>query len=88
VSHSPATTTTLDSHAAATSQDFGHAEVESFGRDDGQAISVIGKMLVGFFFYSLIIMAGVAIWTLRHGGQPTQHDASGAHAAPVEDLDD
>jgi hypothetical protein len=57
-----------------------------FGKDDGHAVTVIGKMLVGFFFYSLIVMSAVAYWTMSKGGQvdpaANQH---GAHHAEESD---
>jgi|GEM_PF-2745448 len=41
---------------------FDSDDVRSFQEDDSTAASVIGKMLVAFFFYSLIVMAIVAWW--------------------------
>lgn len=45
--------------------DFDRQEVQQFGSDDGQAVTVIGKMLVSFFLYSLIVMLLVGLWTFR-----------------------
>jgi hypothetical protein len=55
--------------------EFDRQEVTTFGRDDGHAVTVIGKMLVGFFFYSLLVMIAVACWTMGRGGQvePNAH---------------
>jgi hypothetical protein len=81
---------TVSDHAATatpateSSPDFDHREVAMFGQDDTKAISVIGKMLVGFFFYSLIAMSVVAIWTIVRGGQANPHAASASHG----DADD
>lgn len=58
-----------DSHGAGASPEFDRQEVASFGKDDAHAITVIGKMLVLFFFYSLLAMAGVAIFTMGRFGQ-------------------
>ena len=82
----PATTTAHDSHPAATTAnalatpDFDSREKTMFGQDDARAVTVIGKMLVGFFFYSLLVMSAVAIWTLTHGGQVDPHAQSSHHA--------
>ncbi len=43
--------------------DFNKSEINEFTREDGAAITVIGKMLVGFFFYSLVVAVLVGIWT-------------------------
>jgi hypothetical protein len=45
--------------------DFDGQEVKQFGTEDGQAVTVIGKMLVSFFLYSLIVMLLVGYWTFR-----------------------
>ena len=76
---------TLAPHATDSSPDFDQREVAMFGQDDTKAISVIGKMLVGFFFYSLIAMSVVALWTLARGGQVSPHTANASHH---EDADD
>ena len=55
----------------AASPEFDRREVDMFGKDDGHAVGVIGKMLVGFFFYSLLVMLVVAWWTMGRGGQVT-----------------
>jgi hypothetical protein len=80
--HATTTEPTVDAHASAavTSPEFDLQEVRSFGADDGHAVTVIGKMLVGFFFYSLLVMALVAAWTIWGFGQ-TQHDAGDSHHA-------
>ncbi len=66
--------------------EFDRREVTAFGEDDGHAVTVIGKMLIGFFFYSFLVMAGVALWTLRRGGQvDTQAQPAAGHAEETED---
>ena len=62
--------------------DFDRQEVEEFGNDDGQAITVIGKMLVSFFLYSLIVMLLVGLWTYRAYklGSPAEADPNPAAA--------
>jgi len=45
--------------------DFDIKEVREFNHEDGEAITVIGKMLVSFFAYSLIVMLLVGLWTYR-----------------------
>jgi len=89
----------VSDHAAATAQDshapeagtplatpdFDRQELAMFGDDDSHAVTVIGKMLSGFFFYSLLIMLGVAIWTMTRGGQVDPHAQQSHHA---EDADE
>jgi hypothetical protein len=70
---------------AVASPEFDGREVTSFGKDDGHAVTVIGKMLVGFFFYSLLVMAGVAIWTMSRGGQVDPHAQQAQHAEEAEE---
>lgn len=41
------------------SPDFDQAEVKFFGQEDGIATTAISRMLVLFFFYSLLIMGSV-----------------------------
>jgi hypothetical protein len=65
------------------SPEFDRRELTAFRKDDGHAVTVIGKMLVGFFFYSLLVMAGVAVWTLSRGGQVDAQQAQ--HAAEEEE---
>ncbi|MGQ0633981.1 MAG: hypothetical protein ACT4QC_05195 [Planctomycetaceae bacterium] len=66
---------------------FDRDEIKSFGADDGHAVTVIGKMLVGFFFYSLVVMALVAWLTfLRVGQQPDVHAAGTHHSADADDF--
>jgi hypothetical protein len=67
------------------SPDFDRQEKAMFGQDDAHAVTVIGKMLVGFFFYSLIVMSLVAFWTMGRGGQVPDHSAHDAHAEDVEE---
>ena len=55
--------------AVGATPDFDRQEIASFGKDDAHAVTVIGKMLVLFFFYSLLAMAGVAIFTVAKYGQ-------------------
>ena len=70
------------------SPEFDGREKAMFGQDDAHAVTVIGKMLVGFFFYSLIIMSAVAFWTLGRGGQvPDQPAAHDTHAADADEVE-
>lgn len=86
-----ATPTGQDAHSppaggdALATPDFDRKELASFGADDGKAVTVIGKMLAGFFFYSLLVMAGVALWTLSRGGQVDPHAAQEHHAEDAEE---
>lgn len=68
-------------HAVA-SADFDRQEIAEFGASDGHAVTVIGKMLVGFFFYSLLVMTVVAIWTGLGGHNPAPPAAE--HAVDEE----
>lgn len=85
MSEPAATLSSTESHspagAAGASPDFDKVEIRSFGHDDGHAVSVIGKMLVGFFFYSLLVMALVAAWTMGGFGQSHSESADGHHEA-------
>jgi hypothetical protein len=77
-----------EGHSAGTSlasPEFDGSEVASFGQEDGHAVTVIGKMLVGFFFYSFLIMLGVAIWTMSRGGQV---DPNASHAQHAEESEE
>lgn len=65
--------------------EFDVREVATFGKDDGHAVTVIGKMLVGFFFYSLLVMLAVAFWTMGRGGQVDSHAAAPGHAEESEE---
>jgi len=65
---------------AVATPDFDRQEIKAFGQDDGHAVTVIGKMLVGFFFYSLIVMAVVAAITWWGIGQRADHTEGGHHA--------
>ena len=81
-----ATPAPAEAGTAVASPEFDRREVNSFGQDDGHAVTVIGKMLVGFFFYSFLVMAGVALWTLSRGGQvDTNAAAQAAHAEDSEE---
>lgn len=72
--------------AAAASPEFDRQEINSFGKDDGHAVTVIGKMLVLFFFYSLLVMAAVAGWTLWGYGQSGSTSADAHHDAGTADF--
>jgi hypothetical protein len=48
---------------AVAAPEFDKREQDRFGRDDGHAVTAITRMLIIFFFYSLIIMGLVTIWT-------------------------
>jgi hypothetical protein len=77
-----------DGHATGTavaSPEFDGTEVASFGQDDGHAVTVIGKMLVGFFFYSFLVMLAVAIWTMSRGGQVDPNASQAEHAEEAEE---
>jgi len=65
--------------------EFDRREVTMFGEHDGHAVGVIGKMLVGFFFYSFLVMLVVAIWTMRDGGQVDSHAQHGQHSEEGEE---
>ena len=81
-----ATPTPAEAGTAVATPEFDRRELNSFGQDDGHAVTVIGKMLVGFFFYSFLVMAGVALWTLSRGGQVDSHAAAQAdHAEEAEE---
>ena len=71
--------------AAPASPEFDDPEVQSFGQQDTHAVTVIGKMLAGFFFYSFLIMLAVAVWTMSRGGQV---DPAASHAQHAEDADE
>jgi hypothetical protein len=73
------TATAHPAGGAVASPDFDRQEINSFGKDDGHAISVIGKMLVLFFFYSLLVMAAVAGWTIWGFGQTDAASADAHH---------
>lgn len=49
--------------AIASSPEFDKRELDQFGRDDGHAVAAITRMLIIFFFYSLVIMGAVTLWT-------------------------
>ena len=85
------TTTAHESHSAAdtanalATPEFDPRELSMFGKDDASAVTVIGKMLVGFFFYSFLVMSAVAYWTMTRGGQVDPHAQQSRHA---EDADE
>ena len=60
-----------------------------FRKDDGNAMKVIGIGLVVFFFYSLLIMLGVSIWTFSvhnpSAADGTHATATGGHGAEAGD---
>lgn len=71
--------------ASLATPEFDGREVAMFGQDDGHAVGVIGKMLVGFFFYSFLVMMAVAIWTMARGGQVNPHAQQTQHAEEDEE---
>ena len=81
-----ATPAPAEAGTAQATPEFDRRELNAFGQDDGHAVTVIGKMLVGFFFYSFLVMAGVALWTLSRGGQvDTNAAAQAEHAEESEE---
>jgi hypothetical protein len=70
---------------AVASPEFDSPEVDSFGKDDTHAVTVIGKMLVGFFFYSFLVMLAVALWTMSRGGQVDPNASHAEHAEEAEE---
>ena len=83
-----ATTAASDAATAAglATPEFDRRELTSFGQDDGHAVTVIGKMLVGFFFYSLLVMALVAGWTIWTVSRPHTPPAAAHHADDTADF--
>jgi len=78
--------TAHDTHAVAPAQpEFDKREVAEFGKDDGTAVSVIGKMLVVFFFYSLVVMMCVGYWTFRANHAAPADHAADAHGHDADD---
>lgn len=65
--------------------EFDGREVAMFGQDDGHAVGVIGRMLVGFFFYSFLVMMAVAIWTIARGGQVDPQAQQAQHTVEDEE---
>lgn len=55
---------TAESHPAAVAPDepFDRADISTFRADDAEAGTNICKLLVAFFFYSLLAMAFVTWW--------------------------
>lgn len=92
--HTPASSNATDSSHSETAvltpdapvevPDFTPHQVVEFGKEDGAAVTVIGKMLVVFFFYSLVIMLIVNMWT-RSASHPTLSPDQADEAA--EELD-
>jgi hypothetical protein len=74
-----------ESGTALATPEFDRRELSMFGQEDGHAVTVIGKMLVGFFFYSLLVMLSVAIWTMTRGGQVDPHAAQAHHAEEADE---
>jgi hypothetical protein len=70
---------------ALASPEFDEPEVAAFGNDDTHAVTVIGKMLVGFFFYSFLVMLAVALWTMSRGGQVDPNASHTEHAEEAEE---
>lgn len=68
--------------------EFDAREIEQFGEKDAQAIRVIGKMLVLFFFYSFIVMLFVGYWTMKKANAPAAAAAAHGHAEHAADDDD
>lgn len=65
-SHDHAHATDDHGHAAATFDDhFAPRDIDEFSDDDRIAGGNIGKMLAGFFFYTVLAMAFSAYWTYR-----------------------
>ncbi|RPI89778.1 MAG: hypothetical protein EHM42_02415 [Planctomycetaceae bacterium] len=75
-SHSPASA----AGQVLSTPEFDAREIEQFSEKDAKAITVIGKMLVAFFFYSFIVMVFVGYWTMSKGGQQKPPHAAGAGA--------
>ncbi|MFN5296790.1 MAG: hypothetical protein ACK5HA_00715 [Planctomycetaceae bacterium] len=74
--------------AATASPEFDAAEIQQFAQKDAQAIKVIGRMLVLFFFYSLLVMVAVGYWTANFGGQEKHaHPAGHGEAAEAAGED-
>jgi hypothetical protein len=73
---------------AVATPEFDRREVANFSSDDGHAVSVIGKMLVGFFFYSLLIMLLVTLWTMTWGAKPLSETAAHGQANEAEHGDE
>ena len=86
-----ATITAHESHSSAetanavATPEFDGRELSMFGQDDANAVTVIGKMLVGFFFYSLLVMSAVALWTMTRGGQVDPAAGQSQHSEEAEE---
>src|SRR5262249_55405604 len=81
-----ATPAPAEAGTAVASPEFDRREVNAFCQDYGDAVTGIGKMLVGFFFYSFLLVAGGALWTFSRGGQVDTHAA--AQAEHAEDSEE
>lgn len=62
------------------SPDFGSNEVKHFGQEDGHATVAISRMLVIFFFYSLIIMGTVWFVVKSNWMSTPPKDGHGSHS--------
>ena len=62
MSESVATAETHSTDAVAPEEPFDKADISTFRSDDAEAGTNICKLLVAFFFYSLLAMAFVAWW--------------------------
>ena len=84
-------TTAHESHSAAdtasalATPEFDPRELSMFGAADAKAVTVIGKMLVTFFFYSFLVMSAVAIWTLSRGGQVDPRAQQAQHSEEADE---
>jgi hypothetical protein len=70
----------------ASTPEFDRQEIHAFGEADGHAVAVIGKMLVGFFFYSLLVMSVVAAITFWGIGQYRPEAPHASHATDADDF--
>ena len=68
---------------------FDHHDVSYFKVDDAQAAGAIGKMLVAFFFYSLLAMSLVTWWAFavsRDAAKQADKPLAGEHHDADEDY--
>ena len=77
-----ATMTTGEAHPAVQADPFDRDDVAEFKASDTEAASTIGKMLVAFFFYSLVVMACVAWWAYSVSGTGNEQSPANAPATP------
>ena len=61
----PTTASVASPSAVIASPEFDAAEEKFFGKEDTHATTAISRMLVIFFFYSLVIM-GAVVYTVLH----------------------